>query len=366
MAFLNRFQGVLLAFLLMVLLAGRVESLVTTQAVHQIDFWLVWLGCMVVLTLPMLLLESALAKRTQTLPLQALPGLTRDADASTRWRSVGWLAFGAVLLLAGALSSQVSVYGLGLFTSNGNLSVVTTALPYVVIAGVVALSFVSKWLPLIGTLLIVVLMGLGLLQLATSSWQGTHFAFTEWAGAVELALVATGVGLGIYWQTALIQTTTSRQKILPIWIAQVVGGGVVAFGLVSLSNHINQGAVVAIYDLALLSGAAMLFAFARQQLIARGIHVIVVWVVLLASLAIWTLPIKTSLLSVTLALTILVSAMYAIFSGWKMKSSHLRKALDLNNEGLYNLWRVMIRLVVPLAVLVALVGIVEQYIVWMK
>lgn len=366
MAFLNRFQGVLLAFLLMVLLAGRVESLVTTQAVHQFDFWLVWLGCMLILTLPMLLLESALAKRTQTLPLQALPALTRDADASTRWRSVGWLALGSLLLLAGALSSQLSAYAVGLFTSNGSSSVVTTALPYVVIVGVAALSYISKWLPLIGTLLIVTLMGLGLLQPATSSWQGTHFAFVEWSGAVELALVAGGVGLGIYWQTALTQTATVRQKILPIWIAQVVGGAVVAFGLVSLGHHANQGVVVAIYGLALLSGAAMLLAFARQQLIARGIHVIVVWVVLLGSLAIWTLPIKTSLLTATMALTILVSAGYAIFSGWKMKSSHLRKALDFNNEGLYNLWRVMVRLVVPLAVLVALVGLVEQYIVWMQ
>jgi hypothetical protein len=366
MAFLNRFQGVLLAFLLMVLLAGRVESLVTTQAVHQIDFWVVWLGCMVVLTLPILLLESALAKRTQALPLQALPALTRDADASTRWRSVGWLALATELLLAGALSSQVSGYAFGLLKSNANLSLVHTALPFVVIAGVAALSYLSKWLPLIGTLFLVVLVGLGVLHPTAASWQGTHFAFTEWAGAVELALVSTGVGLGIYWQAALTNTRSTRQNILPIWIAQVVGGAVVAFGLVSLSDNSNQDAMVAIYAFALLSGAAMLIAFARQQMIARGFPVMVTWIVLLASLAVWTLPIKTSLLTAAMALAIIVPATYAVFAGWKMKSSHLRKALEFNHEGLYNLWRVMVRLVIPLAAVVALVGLIEQYLLWIQ
>lgn len=363
MAFLNRFQGVLLAFLLMVLLAGRVETLVTTQAVHQIDFWLVWLGCMVALTLPILLLESGLAKRTKALPLQALPALTRDADASTRWRSVGWLALGTTLLLAGALSSQVSHSVFELLKSNDGLNVVHTVLPYIVIAGVAALSYVSKWLPVMGTLLVAVLVGLGVLHPAATVWQGTHFAFAEWAGAVELALVATGVGLGIYWQAALTQTNSARYKILPIWIAQVVGGVVVAFGLVSLNQDAVGGVV---YSLALLSGAAMLLAFARQQLVARGFPVVVTWIVLLASLVVWTLPIKTTLLTVTLALGMIVPMVYAVFAGWKMKSSHLRKALDFNNEGLYNLWRVMVRLAIPLAAVIALVGVAQQYVAWIQ
>jgi hypothetical protein len=366
MAFLNRSHGMLLAFLLMVLLAGRVESLVTFQAVHQIDFWLVWLGCMVILTLPILLLESALAKRTQALPLQALPALTRDADASMRWRSVGWLALATVLLLAGALSSEIGGYAFGLLNPSENLSVIHIALPYAVILGVVALSYVPKWLPLIGTLLVVVLVALELSHPNASSWQGTHFAFTEWAGAVELALVSTGVGLGIYWQTALTNTSTTRQKILPIWIAQVVGGAVVACGLVGLGDNANQNMIVAVYSFALLAGAAMLFAMARQQMVARGFPVIVTWIVLLASLAIWTLPIKTSLLTAVMALAIIVPATYAVFAGWKMKSSHLRKALEFNNEGIYNVWRVMVRLVIPLAAVIALVGLVQQYILWVQ
>ena len=51
----------------------------------------------------------------------------------------------------------------------------------------------------------------------------------------------------------------------------------------------------------------------------------------------------------------------SIFTGWQMKISHLRKSLNFGSEGLYNLWRVAIRLVVPLALLLALVGWVMQW-----
>ena len=46
----------------------------------------------------------------------------------------------------------------------------------------------------------------------------------------------------------------------------------------------------------------------------------------------------------------------SIFAGWRMKISHLRKSLNFGNEGLYNLWRIAIRLIVPLALILALIG----------
>jgi hypothetical protein len=366
MAFLNRFQGVLLAFLIMVLLAGRIESLVTTTTVHQIDFWAVWLVCMVLLTFPILLLESALAKRTQSLPIQALPALTRDADASTKWRGVGWLAIGSMLLLTGALTSQLTTYVSEIAQQHAASITVVGVLPSAVILLVAALSTVGKWLPLVGAIGLVVLAAFGVLQPSTAStWQMTHFAFTEWSGAVALALAATGVGIGLYWQSALSgYSVKARYPILPIWIAQIVGGAVVAFGLVNFDAASDLN--VALYGIALFSGAAVLLSFARHQLVARGLPRIVAWVILLASLAIWVLPIKTSLLTLAMVSSIVVSVIYAIFSGWKMKSSHLRKALDFNNEALYNLWRVTVRLVIPLAVVVALIGLVEQYLVWIQ
>jgi hypothetical protein len=381
MAFLNRLQGALLAFLLMTLLmalfVGRIESSANSQALHHIDFWLVWLCCMVLLTLPMLLLESALAKRTQMLPLQALPKLTREADASTRWRSVGWLALGSVLLLAGFLSAESSVYLVNLLDAGDRSNVVAVFMPYVVIVIVAGLSYALRWLPLLGTVLIVALMamvmamliatltGLDGLHPTISSWQSTHFTWTEWVIAVELALVASGVGLGIYWQVRLAHPTKAPLKIWPIWIAQLLGGAAVALGWVSFAHH-QHPTILLIQSLALLSGAAILFAFARQQLISRGMPTSLTWLVLVASLAVWALPITSSLLSLTVLLSILVSVMYAILGGWKMKSSHLRKALELNHEGLYNLWRVMIRLVIPLAGIIAMVSIVVEHVMGLR
>jgi SNF family Na+-dependent transporter len=44
----------------------------------------------------------------------------------------------------------------------------------------------------------------------------------------------------------------------------------------------------------------------------------------------------------------------AIYAGWIMKIGHARKALQLPSEGVYNLWRVGIRWVAPVTLLVAL------------
>ena len=55
-----------------------------------------------------------------------------------------------------------------------------------------------------------------------------------------------------------------------------------------------------------------------------------------------------------------VCAVYAIFSGWQMKISHLRKALSFDHEAVYNLWRIAVRLVIPAAIVLALVGMLQQ------
>ncbi|HNI62820.1 MAG TPA: hypothetical protein PLF28_05085, partial [Agitococcus sp.] len=48
------------------------------------------------------------------------------------------------------------------------------------------------------------------------------------------------------------------------------------------------------------------------------------------------------------SLSLLTMILYCVFVGWVMKISHVRKALNFSHEGIYNLWRVAIRLVVPL------------------
>jgi len=81
-----------MAFCFTFIMIAALASAVGIQIDRQLDFWLLWLGTMVILALPLCYLEIALAKRSKTTALNALSSLTRDADASQKWRIVGWLA----------------------------------------------------------------------------------------------------------------------------------------------------------------------------------------------------------------------------------------------------------------------------------
>ena len=87
---LSRWLAPVMAFCLSFVMITTLAPTVGIQIDRQFDFWLLWLGTMFVLALPIGYLEIALAKRSQTTALQALSSLTRDADASPRWRLVGW------------------------------------------------------------------------------------------------------------------------------------------------------------------------------------------------------------------------------------------------------------------------------------
>ncbi len=100
---LSRWLAPVMAFCLSFVMITTLAPTVGIQIDRQFDFWLLWLGTMILLALPIGYLEIALAKRSQTTALQALSGLTRDADASPRWRIVGWLAVVFVPFFAGSV-----------------------------------------------------------------------------------------------------------------------------------------------------------------------------------------------------------------------------------------------------------------------
>jgi len=378
MSRLKPWQGVVLAFVLTLLLAARWEPMLDTGT-QQGDFWLVWLFCMMVLTLPMLLLESALAKRTQLMPLQALPALTRDADTSPRWRVVGWMGVLATLLVGGSLAVEAGI----LLAQIGQGASSLSSMVWLVVAlvAVWALSFVAPVLWVSGIAL-VVLIGIDLVAGAMPGWQWTAFSLAEWSAAVELALLCTGSGLGLYWILSVRESKQdARVLIWPILIAQVLAGllyawggigaallpnahqvGVITNSPVAGSAHVAVSGSVQIstvlYLVAVLTGAAALIRLLRVQLRGRSLPFAVTEGILLAGLALWLLPVQSYLSLLALLLALVTAAVYAVFSGWQMKTSHLRKALNFDNEALYNLWRVAVRLVVPLAVLVALVGLI--------
>ena len=70
----------------------------TPTSIGEIDFWLLWLFAMVLVSLPVIYAEIALAYRSIEAPLAGMQKLTREADASPLWRSFGWLT--AVVAIA--------------------------------------------------------------------------------------------------------------------------------------------------------------------------------------------------------------------------------------------------------------------------
>ncbi len=233
---------------------------------------------MVILALPVCYLEIALAKRSKTTALNALSSLTRDADASQTWRLVGWLAVVFIPFLAGGMLSNaaqlLNQYALADMTS----SVIFIALAVVAIA----LSFAPRLLTLaltaVGVLISLVFANLS--GTGTAEWQVTPVEFSEWGSATVLALVASGLGLGLYWQNSLAQVQqqdAASKTVLPIWIAQILA--VVAFAFFAVQAALPAYAIA----LTAVAAAAVLLQMAREQLAQRQLNIVIQWLVLLAA-----------------------------------------------------------------------------------
>lgn len=353
---LSRIPAALVALLMVLLLSSWFAPNGDSIRVQQIDFWLVWLLCMLFLALPLTLLETALARRSQTAPLQAIVQLTREADVRPAWRLVGWLAVAVMAIMAGGMAYQAAHY-FQLLDQSQDWSIALLVWAALSVSVAVGLSYFPRILIWVGVALAILSIEMSTFAQGIGQWAWTSFSLAEWSSAVILALVASGLGMGLYWQSALSQPTSERASLqaMPIWAAQVVGGV-----LFALAQGIHGTLAVGLYALALLCGAGYLIAMVRLQLSARGLAVPVQWLLLLASLLIWFLPWSMLWAKLASALGLLVCLVYALFSGWQMKISHLRKALNFDHEMTYNLWRVAMRLVIPLAVLIALAGLLGQ------
>ena len=353
---LSRWLPPLMAFGLSFVIIASLAPLVGIQTERQFDFWLLWLITMIFLALPIGYLEVALAKRSKTTALNALSSLTRDADASPRWRLVGWLAVVFIPFLAGGLLSQSSQ----LLQTQVDFNVPQSALLVGLGVASLALSFIPRFI-LMGLMLLGVFAALVLAQLMGTqlpTWQMTSLEFSEWGSATVLALVASGLGLGLYWQTALPQVKQQEiatQSALPIWLAQLLA--VVAVGFFAVHGQLP---VMAWVGAAILT-AALLIQFAKAQLVQRQIALIIQWVIIVAALAVWAISQIEQVLNPLLMLWgLVICLIYAIFAGWIMKISHLRKAMNFSTELFYNLWRIAVRVVLPLAIVLAMLSLLGQ------
>lgn len=349
-------------------------------SIGEIDFWLLWLLAMVLVALPVVYAEIALAYRSVEGPLAGMQKLTRESDASPIWRSFGWLAALVSIVIAALIISGAST---GILTALTELNSTPDVPSFAVAAG---LMVITVLLSLLGTAPLPIGLGLMVIGLILSIANGvpnisfamTDISLVEWARAVALALVSVGAGTGLYWfgqnlvskQTLTAVEANSQQAqsraardyratklVLPIWILQLLVGVVALFISGMSLPPIGQ----LLYWAGVLFVVSYLLHYSTQQLAHKfGLLVSLIITFVLALLLVVAIP-TTWLVGILVIVSSIAVLLLSVFAGWQMKISHLRKSLNFSSEAFYNLWRVAIRLVVPLALLLALIGWVIQW-----
>ena len=353
-------------------------------SIGEIDFWLLWLLAMVVVSLPVVYAEIALAYRSVDAPLAGMQKLTREADASPIWRSFGWLAALVSIIIAALVISGAST---GILAALTELNSAPTVPSFAIAAGLMVIAILLSLLGVAPLPIGLGLMVLGLLLGVANGLPHIDFAMTdislgEWARAVALALVSVGAGTGLYWfgqnllakqaltavdasnhntQNSARSRTTNEYRatklVLPIWLLQLVVG-VIALFMSGLSlSPIGQ----LLYWVGVLFVVSYLLHYSTQQLAHKfGLLISLVVTFVLALVLVIAIP-STWLVGILVIISSVAVLLLSLFVGWKMKISHLRKSLNFGNEAFYNLWRIAMRLVVPLALLLALIGWVMQW-----
>ncbi len=51
-----------------------------------------------------------------------------------------------------------------------------------------------------------------------------------------------------------------------------------------------------------------------------------------------------------------------LFAGWIMKISHLRKSMNFSSEAFYNIWRIAVRVVLPVGIILAIIAVLGQFV----
>lgn len=350
-------------------------------SVGEIDFWLLWLLAMVLVALPVVYAEIALAYRSVEGPLAGMQKLTREADASPVWRSFGWLAALVSIVISALVISGAST---GILTALTELNSAPDLPSFAVAAGLMVIAVLLSLLgvaPLpIGLGLMVIGLFLGVVNgVPSAGFAMTEVSLSEWARAVALALVSVGAGTGLYWfgqnlvnkqtMTAVednrqqVQQRAAREyratkQVLPIWMLQLLVGVVALF----ISGMSLPPIGKLSYWIGVLFVVSYLLHYSTQQLTHKfGLVVSLVMTFVLAMILVVAIP-TTWLVGILVIVSSIAVLSLSIFAGWQMKISHLRKSLNFGSEAFYNLWRVAIRLVVPLALLLALIGWVIQWI----
>lgn len=366
---------------------------------------LVFLVAALVLSMPLRMAELMLGRRSRRSPVEGMAHLTREIDLPRGWRVLGWAMLAAALLvlsLLGVLSGWAFTYlghllvaesGPVVYTSlnaGGNLFVATALV--VGAAGALALHGLQKLAP-------VLLVGLGLVifllagAAATGSGGfGALLGHADFARALSLdgltaaflhALLLAAGGLGVWFVAGTyldkevsiggvaLQAISLQMVLLVLMAAALAPGAALLMNYQSISKLMmvslpvalaHQGGMLlpwTIFGAIAVSGLLAMVVISEPLLLflrEKGLKPLVALLVLYSACGAIALsagmmldlmvPVRAMLLAALLVL--------AVFAGWKMKISHARKELGLPSEAVYNLWRVSIRIMVPLALLLVI------------
>lgn len=357
---------------------------------------------LLVLLVPAALAEWLLGRRAGRALPEGFALLTREADVARFWRLSGWLLLGLPLLSAGlllalaadsALSVGLTVLGHIPGISAGDLR----ALPLLLVLAVLVTALLAwgqrRWLQ--GVLLALVLgllsvsAVIGLMhqpRLITADFSGDWLGWASLSSAMvsAVALLALGQGAGFIAGTAAGTVATTavplRSTLLAgllalaaqvlLWLAtswlmpDVMTSGN-AFDWWARTLPVTLGHEGGAPTLLLLLALILLSVHAAQALLssswqhpgARPWR----WLVALPSLAlalgvVLSSTVQSLVLPVWGVLTLLSVLLLVLFAGWMMKMAHARKALGFARESHYLLWRVLVRVPLPLLLLLALLG----------
>ena len=151
------------------------------------------------------------------------------------------------------------------------------------------------------------------------------------------------------------QQDIASKTVLPIWVAQLVA--VIAFAFFAVQAQIPAFTLVT----AIVAAAALMLQMAREQLQQRQLHPVVQWAIIAVVMLIWAIPNLSPIFNVVLLVWgLVICLIYALFAGWIMKISHLRKSMNFSSEAFYNLWRIAVRVVLPVGIILAIAAVLGQ------
>ncbi len=358
---------------------------------------------LLLLALPLRLAEALLGRRASTALLPGMAKLTRECDAPRAYRIWSWgsLLFSWIgVAVAGIINAWCLTYLFHIASSGGafaldyNAAMVSWGiLPAWALSLAVALLLSQHgilhlpstlrgvgWSVFALLVLAVLLQGRHILELG-GSWAALGLASTWWA-ALELALQWCAGGMGLWYVAAVFLPSSTSLPRLASWVFLVQGllllismmalagflpllaepRGLLSFLLLDLPNALAGGsvliAIVLLSSLLLASWVAMvaLIEPLRLELESRDWRALstqgtlLLAIILATALLLLPWPMHRPL-QVAMILLMMV---LAVFTGWVMKISHARKGLALSPEGLYNAWRIAVRILAPLSLLALL------------